>query len=119
MPCGVDPVSFDKDLMSNISKRKMHRVADSSKTTIYSIATTGKTNDDEKAIKAYQKTPRKQTAKFKCSYHKHALRGLIQENWGKTMLKLRYIESDLYNNTRGPLQQELSTPAAYCELSTF
>jgi len=56
MPCGVDPVSFDKDLMSNISKRKMHRVADSSKTTIYSIATTGKMNNDEKAIEAYQKT---------------------------------------------------------------
>ena len=108
MPCGVDPVSFDKDLMSNISKWKMHRVADSSKTTIYSIATTGKTNDDEKAIEAYQKNPRIQTAK--CSYHKHALRGLIQEVWGKTMLKLRYIESDLYNNTRGPLQQEFSTP---------
>ena len=108
MPCGVDPVSFDKDLMSNISKRKMHRVADSSTTTIYFTAKTGKTNDDEKAVEAYQKTPRIQTAK--CSYHKHALRGLIQEVWGKTMLKLRYIESDLYNNTRGPLQQELSTP---------
>ena len=55
MPCGVDPVSFDKDLMSNISKRKMHRVADSSTTTIYFTAKTGKTNDDEKAIEAYHK----------------------------------------------------------------
>ena len=89
MPRGVDPVSFDKDLMSYISKRKMHRVADSSKTTTYSIGTTGKMNDDEKAIKTYQKTSRIQTAK--CSYHKYALRGLIQEVCGKTMLKLKYI----------------------------
>jgi len=89
MPRGVDAVSFGKDLMSYISKRKMHRVADSSTTTIYFTAKTGKTNDDEKAVEAYQKTPRIQTAK--CSYHKHALRRLIQEVWGKTMLKLRYI----------------------------
>jgi len=89
MPRGVDPVSFDKDLMSYISKRKMHRGADSSTTAIYFTAKTGKTNDDEKAVEAYQKNPRIQTAK--CSYHKHALRRLIQEVWGKTMLKLRYI----------------------------
>jgi len=87
MPCGVDPVSFDKDLMSYISKRKMHRVADSSTTTIYFTAKTGKTNDDEKAVEAYQKNPRIQTAK--CSYHKHALRRLIQEVWGKNYAEIK------------------------------
>ena len=87
MPYGVDVVSFNKDLMSNILKRKMHHVADSSKTTIHSIATTGKTNDDEKAIEAYQKNPRILTAK--CSYHNQALRGLIQEVWGKNYAEIK------------------------------